>query len=396
MTAQSPLLLSGRDMLCFSHDWTGDPLSKTHLMRLLARHNRVLWVNSIGYRSPNLAAKKDLGRIKQKLLAATRPVREVEPNLFVFSPLVIPAYGQRWIQELNRSLLAAQVRRVLRKLGFHRPVNWIFNPAAGILARRLGEETVIYYCVDEYTAFHGVNREGLAATESALLATADAVFVSAEELLKSKVSPKAPTQLIRHGVDYDHFRKSLDPGTIVPDELEGLPGPVIGYFGLIAEDWVDVPLLQKVARSFPHGTLVLIGKSTMDLSSLAQEPNVRIMGRKPYESLPAYCKGFDVALIPFPISEVTLNANPLKAREYLAAGLPVVSTDIPEVRVLPEIRIGKTHEEYVQQIREALNSPGVCPARSQLMESESWQARLQQIESHLQTILPAPREGSSS
>src|ERR1700719_4611647 len=96
--------LVGRDMLCFSHDWSGDPLSKTHLMRLLARDNRILWVNSIGYRTPTVS-RRDLGRLWRKLLAATRPLREVEPNLFVLNPLAIPAYGQPWIRALNRGLL---------------------------------------------------------------------------------------------------------------------------------------------------------------------------------------------------------------------------------------------------------------------------------------------------
>src|SRR3954452_6480888 len=81
--------LRGRDMLCFSHDWTGDPLSKTHLMRLLSRNNRVLWVNSIGYRTPGLN-KADVGRLWKKLRAAREPLREVEPNLFVLNPLAIP------------------------------------------------------------------------------------------------------------------------------------------------------------------------------------------------------------------------------------------------------------------------------------------------------------------
>ena len=91
---QSRRLLSGRDILCFSHDWTGDPLSKTHLMRLLARDNRILWVNSIGYRTPGMN-KADVGRLWKKLKAAREPLREVEPNIFVLNPLAIPAYGMR-------------------------------------------------------------------------------------------------------------------------------------------------------------------------------------------------------------------------------------------------------------------------------------------------------------
>src|SRR5215813_14855774 len=96
--------LRGRDMLCFSHDWTGDPLSKTHLMRLMARDNRVLWVNSIGYRTPT-ASKADLSRAFKKLAAAASRLREVEPNIFTLNPLAIPAYGNPGVRAFNRWFL---------------------------------------------------------------------------------------------------------------------------------------------------------------------------------------------------------------------------------------------------------------------------------------------------
>ena len=156
--------------------------------------------------------------------------------------------------------------------------------------------------------------EALAEIEAGLLRRADAVVVSAERLFRSKSPANPRTFLVRHGVDYDHFRGALAPETRVPDEIAALPRPILGYFGLIARDWVDVDLLVHVALRFPDASLVMLGKATMDVSRLEGLPNVHLLGRKPYAELPAYCKGFDVALIPFPISEVTLNANPLKAR----------------------------------------------------------------------------------
>jgi glycosyltransferase involved in cell wall biosynthesis len=126
----------------------------------------------------------------------------------------------------------------------------------------------------------------------------------------------------------------------------------------------------------------MLGKVTMDVSALALEPNVHLLGRKPYTSLPGYSKGFDAAVIPFPVTEVTINANPLKAREYLAAGLPVVSTAIPEVEVLGHCLIGRTQEEFVKQLHDALCSRGPDPDRSRLMRSESWAARVELIREH--------------
>lgn len=371
-------MLYNRDILCFSHDWTGDPLSKTHLMRLLARNSRVLWVNSIGYRAPAVSTR-DLRRAWNKLIAAANPLQEVEKNIFILNPLIVPAYGIAAITDFNRHFLRFQVRRAMRRLGFCRPINWIFNPAAALIAGHLGEEQLIYYCVDEYTAFSGVPASSLLAMELQLLKKADLVIVSAQKLLDSKRTHNPNTHLVRHGVDHGHFRKALETGTQIPPEIAHLPRPIIGYFGLIASDWVDMDLLVRVAQSFSHGSLVLIGKSTMDLSPLQAFANVHLLGRKPYTSLPAYCKGFDVGLIPFPINQATLHSNPLKAREYLAAGLPVISTAIPEVETLGLCRIGSDHDRFCDEIRAALQLPGPSQERSRLVENESWESRLDAV-----------------
>lgn len=382
-TAIAPQIdvLRGRDMLCFSHDWNGDPLSKTHLMRLLARDNRILWVNSIGYRMPTATAS-DLNRAWRKLAATMRPLEEVEPNIFVLNPLAVPAYGTPSIRTFNRQVLRWQVLRAMRKLGFSRPINWIFNPAAAVIARSLGEDMLIYYCVDEYTQFTGVASEGLAKIEADLMVSADLVVVSAERLYATKSPYNRRTVLVRHGVDHAHFCRAVEPSTLVPDEIARLPRPVIGFFGLIA-DWVDTELIGAVADRFAEGSLVLIGKATTDISALTRRPNVHYFGRKPYSSLPSYCKGFDVALMPFRINELTLNANPLKVREYLSAGLPVVSTAIPEVAVLGECRIGATREQFISEVEGAIADRSSRIARSERMRKESWEARLDEIRRHL-------------
>jgi glycosyltransferase involved in cell wall biosynthesis len=377
-------LLRGRDLLCFSHDWSGDPLSKTHLMRILARDNRVLWVNSIGYRTPT-ASKADITRAFKKLKAATSPLSEPERNIFVLNPIAVPVYGRPRIRDFNRRLLRFQVKRAMRQLGFQRPINFVFNPAAAVVAGALGEEQIIYYCVDEYTEFSGVSSSSLNELEQQLLRQSDLVIVSAERLYQSKVKTNPRTVLIRHGVDFDHFRKALDPETIVPDEIRDLPRPVIGFFGLIA-DWVDLDLMAAVAKRFSTGSMVLLGKSTTDTSALEQIPNVHLLGRKPYTSLPAYCKGFDVALMPFRINELTLNANPLKVREYLAAGVPVVSTAIPEVEVLGLCRIGHDPASFIREVELALQEPGPSVARSESIRRESWAARVDELRECLASL----------
>ncbi len=383
--------LRGRDILCFSNDWSGDPLSKTHLMRLLARDNRVLWVNSIGYRAPTVS-KADMSRAFKKLAAAAGPITEPEPNIFVLNPLAIPAYGQPQVRALNRRLLRYQVKRAMRKLGFQRPINWVFLPSAAVVAGALGEEFLIYHCVDEYTAFSGVSSRFQGELEEQLLARADLVVVSSELLYESKAKHNPNTILVRHGVDHAHFRRALDADTVVPSDVAALPHPVIGFFGLIA-DWVDTELIGRVAERFKDGSVVLLGKVTTDVSALARMPNVHLLGRKHYNELPAYCKAFDVALMPFRINELTLNSNPLKVREYLAAGLQVVSTAIPEVEVLGLCRIGADADSFIREVEAALADPGPSRARSEAVRDESWEARLDEIQRHIpaQTPLAARR-----
>ncbi|HEX8370385.1 MAG TPA: glycosyltransferase [Pyrinomonadaceae bacterium] len=379
--------LRGRDILCFSHDWTGDPLSKTHLMRVLSRDNRILWINAIANRMPT-ASSKDVSRIFKKLKAFTEPVREVEKNIFVLNPLAIPAYGNQAVRKFNQSFLLSQVKAAMRKLKFQKPLNMVFNPAAGLLAGRLGEESLIYYCVDEYTAFTGA-AAGLKEIEEELFRKSDLVVVSAEKLLESKRKFNPNTFLIRHGTDWRHFRKSLDEETQIPDEIKDLPKPVIGFHGLLA-DWVDFELIKKIAAHFKNGSVVLIGKIAVDaeqkIKILDGISNVHFLGRQPYADLPAFCKGFDVALNPFVVNDLTLAANPLKVREYLAAGLETVSTDIPEVRILKHCRIGKTHEDFIRQIESALENPASRAQISDSIRRESWEAKIDELREVIEKV----------
>jgi glycosyltransferase involved in cell wall biosynthesis len=379
--------LSGRDILCFSHDWTGDPLSKTHLMRVLARDNRILWINAIANRMPT-ASKKDVSRIFTKLKSFTEPVREVEPNIFVLNPLAFPSYGNKAILSVNQTFLARQVRKAMQKLGFRDVINIVFNPAAGMIAGRLGESELIYYCVDEYTAFTGASR-GLKAIEDDLFTRAGLVIVSADRLYESKKHFNPNTFVIRHGTDWRHFRTALDKSLKKPDDIATLPRPIIGFHGLLA-DWVDYALVKRLAGHFSQGSIVLIGKTSVDaaqkIKMLDDLPNVHLLGRKPYAELPAYCKAFDVAINPFEISELTLAANPLKVREYLAAGLPVVSTDIPEVRILEDCLIGTSHDDFIAKVEFALANPKPRHAVSDAIAGESWEARVDELRAIMGTL----------
>jgi glycosyltransferase involved in cell wall biosynthesis len=373
-------MLEGASIICFAHDWDGDPTSKTHIMRILARRNKILWVNSIGMRRPTVSGR-DVRRLVRKLRRALGGCREVEANLFVTNPLVIPLPGVPAADRVNTAILAASLRRLGRRLGFERPILWTFLPNVNRLVGRLSERLVIYHCVDEYAAFSGVDRETLVAMERDLVRKADLVLTSGETLRDERRQHNPNTHFIAHGVDVDHFAKAMDPTVPVPADIAPIPRPIIGFFGLLA-DWVDIEMFRSLALARPDWSIVLIGKTATDVSSLYAVPNVHFLGQKPYAALPAYCRAFDVGIIPFKTNELTVRANPLKLREYLAAGLPVVATPLPEVaRYDGLVRLAAGRDDFLAAIAYSLADRGDARRRERIdeMRSESWNARVDAI-----------------
>jgi len=373
-------MLEGASIICFADDWEGNPTSKTHIMRILATKNRVLWVNSIGWRRPT-ASGRDLRRILFKLRRTLAGCVEVEPNLFVVNPLVLPLPGVEAAERLNAGVLTGWLGRLCRRHGMARPILWTFKPYANRLVGRLRERMVIYHCVDEYAAFSGVPQEAMVRMERDLIRRAQIVFTSAEQLSAERRALNPNTHFIRHGVDVAHFSRALDPATPVPDDIRILPRPVIGFFGLLA-DWVDLDVVRALALARPGWSFALVGKVDTDLGSLGALPNVHLLGQKPYGSLPGYCRGFDVGIIPFRVNALTVRANPLKLREYLAAGLPVVSTPLPEVaRYDGLVGLADGVDGFLAAIEAALGerSEAMARRRVEAMRGESWAARVEEI-----------------
>lgn len=375
-------MLEGASILCFAHDWEGDPTSKTHIMRILSRRNRIIWINSIGMRRPT-ASRADLSRLLVKLRRGLGGIREVEPNLFVVNPLVVPLPGIAATDRLNAIILAATLRKLNRRLGLRRPILWSFLPTIGRLLGSLDESLVVYHCVDEYTEFAGVPKRALMDMERDLVRRANLVLTSSERLCQERLLINPHTHFISHGVDAAHFARSLDASTIIPEELRRLPRPVVGFIGLLA-DWVDLDLIRAIALARPGWSLALIGKAGTDLSAVRGLPNVHLLGQKPFSSLPAYCRGIDVGIIPFRINQLTLRANPLKLREYLAAGLPVVSTPMPEVaRLASLVSLAEGTSAFLAGIEASLsasaNDDAARRSRSLAMISESWESRVEDI-----------------
>jgi len=373
-------MLKGQSIVCFANDFRSDPTSKHQVMKLLSRDNKILWINSIALRRPSVTVS-DASRILNKLKSFFRGLDRENDHLHAFTPIVLPLPESKWARKVNSWLLRLYLRYYLRKLGMKDIQLWTFMPTMVELVGNLGEKKLIYYCVDEWSEFSFIDRDSILDMERRLIQKADVVLTTAEKLYEDKRRHNPNTHLIRHGVDFDHFSRALDGATEEPEDIRSLPRPRIGFYGLIHE-WIDLKVAEVLARAHSEWSIVLIGKLSCDASFLEGLSNVYFLGQKPYESLPGYCKGFDVGLIPFVVNKLTINVNPIKLREYLAAGLPVVSTNLPEIAPYHEVvHLVDSAEAFVPAVEKALQEKSWewIEKRQDAVAGETWQARVDQI-----------------
>jgi glycosyltransferase involved in cell wall biosynthesis len=225
--------------------------------------------------------------------------------------------------------------------------------------------------------------------EEELCRRADVVFATSHALVERKRVWNPETYLASHGVDHAHFARALDDDVSVPADIAALPEPRVGFFGLV-EDWIDIDLMGRVAERHPEWSIIMIGKVKVDRSRLDRFRNIHWLGRKPYAELPAYCKGWQVATMPFAMNELTRHVNPIKLREYLSAGLPVVSTDIPECRYYPDdCRVARDADEFVRLCERAVaeDTPAARRRRSDAMRAETWEKKVEALGEHVQRVM---------
>ncbi len=375
--------LRGENIVCFAGEdwWYHNPHSKNHLMRVFARQgNRVLFLNSIGFRFPSVGDRSFAYRVGNKLRSLLRPPRWVEPNLLVASPFLLPAYGKPALFALGWRLLLLQIKALFWRYGISEPILWIGMPTAEPLVGRLGEKFVLYHYSDKFTAYDGVP-ENVVGLHERLIREADLVVFAGQQLYRSERHKNPHSVLLQHGVDLVHFGRALEPGPL-PEDLAAVRRPVAGFWGELNYS-VDQKLLEKAARALPEVSFVLLGQVKTDVSQLEALPNVHFLGQKRYEELPDYARGFDVCLIPLTVDhEYDRHRSPIKLREYLATGRPVVSVRYPEVEPFePHVILATSPEEFVRGIRRAL-TPEIAAQwrqRVNLVRNDSWEVRAEEI-----------------
>jgi glycosyltransferase involved in cell wall biosynthesis len=384
------IVLENHGIVYFGNDWQAENrTSSHHVAARLALTLPVLYVDSPGLRAPQ-ASGRDLRRAFRKISSALRAPVKIGPNLWRCTVPQLPFRRIPGVEAFNRAFSRWAVKRNMRVLGDCRPISWFVVPHPGFLAQRLGEDLCVYYCIDDYAAHPGVDTSLIAERDRELTRRADLVFVAPPALLDAKRSINPNTRFSPHGVDVALFARAMDPATEIPEPARHLTHPVVGYFGSIHE-WIDVELIEWLARERPQWTFLLVGHAAIAISGLRSLPNVVLAGAQPYAELPAWAKAFDVAIIPYRHNRQVENANPLKLREYLATGRPVVSVGNPEINKFARwVRIAEGREAFLAELDGALrdDTPGAMAERVAAIAGQSWDARvievLQEVNSALE------------
>jgi uncharacterized SAM-binding protein YcdF (DUF218 family)/glycosyltransferase involved in cell wall biosynthesis len=387
-----------RDILCISSiDW--DFIWQGHqeiMSTLAAEGHRVLFLENTGVRAPRL---RDLPRLRQRVRNWSRGTggfREERPNLFVYSPIVLPLPYSRVARWINRLFLVHSLRRWMRAVGYSRPVVWTFlpTPLAHALLDHLDPALTIYYCIDDLASSSPEARR-IATSERAMFRRADLVFVTSEKLRARAAQHAASVHFFPFGVRFAAFDAARQAAAAPPADVASLTRPVAGYVGGMHQ-WVDQDLLVEVARRLPHVTFVFVGPEQCDLSRLKACANVVLLGSKPHAELPIYIRSFDVGLVPYRLSEYTTNVYPTKLNEYLAMGIPVVATDLVEIQRFNQdhgqiVTIAGGADAFARAIESAAvpSTPDAVARRVDVARSNGWPARIQRMTAQIEAAIPA-------
>lgn len=381
-------------ILYFGNDWaTENRTSSHHVARWLAAHFRVIYLECPGMRAPR-ASGRDLRKIAAKLRLAFSGPRPQPEGLSVQTLLQIPLHRFAWVRHANRALVRAWLKFLLWRLGVRAPITWFVVPHLSSVVGHLGERLSVYYCTDDHASLPGVDFDAVRAMDDELTRRADLVFVTSETLLPRKLALNPETFVAPHGVDFEHFVRAQDRALSPPEDVASHPRPIIGFFGLI-ERWIDLDLMAYLATQRPGWTFLMIGRVAVPDADVPQVPNLVFLGRRPYETLPAYGRVFDVAIIPYRLTPQVMHANPLKLREYLAMGKPIVSVSTPEIdKFATLVRIGRTREELLAHLDAAVER-GLTQAeideRTALASTMTWDANIRRVVERVQRRLTAPR-----
>jgi glycosyltransferase involved in cell wall biosynthesis len=367
-------------LLVFADDWDRHPSGCQHLVRRLLDRYAVHWVNTIGTRRPRwdrATWQRGAEKLRQ-WVGRPRPPARLPAHLSVHNPLMWPYLRRPWDRWLNRRLLGGFLRRLVCRL----PELPCAVSKVPVVADLMGLVPVcrwVYYCVDDVSAWPGLDHGALAALEEEAVRRADVVLASSEVLCDKLARLGRPVHLLTHGVDLEHWRRPAGPD---PPELAGLARPLVLYWGLV-DRRLDPELLRGLAAEAAVGTVVLVGPAADPGPGAGPRAGVVRIPGVAHERLADFARQAAVLVMPFGVTPATWAMQPLKMKEYLASGRPVVSPDLPAVRPWADcLDVAGGVDAFVGAVRLRLSTglpEGQRAARARLA-GETWEAKARQFE----------------
>ncbi len=347
------------------------------VMRRFARTMPVLYVNSLGVRIPEVSKPTQFaGKIKRKLQSLARGVVNVENNFWVFSPLNVPGDTGR---KISGFALAPQIRLAARRAGITKPLLWMHCPAGADLIVELNPVATVMQRTDRFEAFPEGDPVRLGEQVALIKRAAELVIYCAPHLMAEERAEVRSQLLVTHGVDVETFVAEGSKRAPGPADAAIIAKPRVGFIGGIDAHTFDPELFVAVAAKLPSVNFVMIGSCSLP-EGWCPLPNVRFLGRKPYDVIARYMAAMDVLIMPWNDSEWIKACNPIKMKEYLAVGRPVVTTDFPALDGWRDlVRVAGCADTFAAQIRAALDAPyDPAPARARVA-NETWDAKAASI-----------------
>ncbi|MEW5803018.1 MAG: glycosyltransferase [bacterium] len=389
------------EIIVFSDEWNGLPFSCKHLLSHFIPDKTLIWVETIGLRSPRLNlydVKRSIGRIKEWLNPQPKEEDPGLEELFILNPFQIPYNQFPFIRKVNKRFMTLTLGRFYKnhqgRAGYERVLitTW---PFTGNIVGCLDERLSIYYRVDDYSEFPGVCKGVIRRLEEELMRKVDMVVATSESLAQTGERSKE-VKYLPHGVNFEHFSQKFS-GHKKDLPVQSIPSPRIGFFGLI-DSWVDFDLLAQVAEKHHEWSFVFIGPSQIPISSLPRLHNMHFLGPVSYKELPRHAQHFDVGLIPFKVNELTKSVNPLKLMEYFSIGFPVVSTPLPEVtKYRDHLFIASGPDAFCAAIQSALGqeSQNGRDLRQDIARSHSWKHKSLTLRGWIEEALGKKQDASN-
>lgn len=373
-----------KNLIVFGEDWGRFPSSTQYIIQGLIKLGwNILWINSIGLRNPSFEWSyfKRLANKFTRIFFVKKKHKDSLPlSLTVLDPIVIPLVGSSFIDRINRFLLDKQLRCSAQYNNMLNPIVWTSLPSALPLLKIFTQCPIVYFCGDDFSVLGNVPQPQYIAIEEQLNKIASLVFVVNENLVKKNYATK--TYYVDQAIDLNLFQKKYSRPVDLPKGK-----PIAGYYGTISEFLLDMDLIYGVVKALPTWNFVFFGPCDTDLSKLKKLDNFFYYNQKFIQEVPAYSQHWDVSLMPFVISQLTNAFNPLKLKEYLSSGKPIVSVNVSIVRPYKEfVYIAKNMDDFIKGIELSLGDEKQ-ELRQDSVKYDGWDNRAITVDEKLVALL---------